>query len=227
MFEGFSKETGEFLWELSFNNERPWFLAHKEQFERVLNEPFRALARALYEELTRRFPGEDFTVHIARIYRDARRLFGRGPYKDHLWFTVTPVGAGDFGPSFWFEIGAAEYSYGLGLWAPTAPTMEAFRRAVSANPAAFERLLAPLPSMRGFALHGEEYRRPKGDLGETLNPWYNRKYLDFGTRRDHDALLYSSALVGAMAKDFERLMPLCRFMCEATRGAAAGAEKER
>ena len=42
-FQGFSPAAGEFLWELSFNNERPWFLAHKEQFEEVLNRPFRAL----------------------------------------------------------------------------------------------------------------------------------------------------------------------------------------
>ena len=25
---------------------------------------------------------------VSRIYRDARRLHGRGPYKDHLWFCV-------------------------------------------------------------------------------------------------------------------------------------------
>ncbi len=219
MFNGFSKETADFFWELSFHNERPWFVAHREQFERVLNEPFKALAHALYDEMRRRFPDEDYRVHIARIYRDARRLFGRGPYKDRLWFTLTPVGAGDYGPSFWFEIGAADYSYGLGLWAPTAPTMEAFRRAVAANPALFERLVAPLASMKGFALHGEEYRRPKGRLGGAIDPWYNRKYLDFGTRRDHGALLYSPELPGAMAKDFEKLMPLCRFMTDATRSA--------
>lgn len=33
MFTGFTKQTSEFLWELAFNNERPWFLEHKEQFE--------------------------------------------------------------------------------------------------------------------------------------------------------------------------------------------------
>ena len=219
MFKGFSKETADFFWELGFHNERPWFLAHKEQFERVLNEPFKALAHELYDEMRARCGGEEFSVHISRIYRDARRLFGRGPYKDHLWFTLRPVGAGEYGPSFWFEIGAADYSYGLGLWAPTAPTMEAFRRAVRANPAAFERLIAPLGSMKGFALHGEEYRRPKGKLGEAIDPWYNRKYLDYGTRRDHDALLYSPELVAAMARDFEKLMPLCRFLCSAVRGA--------
>ena len=219
MFTGFTKETADFFWELSFNNERPWFLAHKEEFERVLNAPFKALAHDLYEELCRRFPGEEFTAHLSRIYRDARRLFGRGPYKDHLWFTLTPVGAGEYGPTFWFEIGAADYSYGLGFWAPGAATMEALRRAIAANPAAFERLIAPLSGMKSFALHGEEYRRPKGDLGEAINPWYNRKYLDFGTRRDHDALLYSSELVAQMARDIEKLMPLCRFMSAAVRTA--------
>ena len=225
MFNGFSKQTADFLWELSFNNERPWFLAHREDFERTLHAPFKALAHDLYEEMSRRFPDEELRVHLSRIYRDARRLFGRGPYKDHLWFTITPVGAGDYGPTFWFEIGAAEYSYGLGFWAPGAATMEALRRAIAANPALFERLVTEVSGMQGFFLHGEEYRRPKGDLGEIINPWYNRKYLDFGTRRDHDALLYSPDLVAAMARDFEKLMPLCRFMADATRGAAPKEKK--
>lgn len=225
MFNGFSKQTADFLWELSFNNERPWFLAHREDFEQTLHAPFKALAHDLYEEMSRRFPDEELLVHLSRIYRDARRLFGRGPYKDHLWFTITPLGAGDYGPTFWFEIGAAEYSYGLGFWAPGAATMEALRRAIAANPALFERLVTEVSAMKGFFLHGEEYRRPKGDLGEIINPWYNRKYLDFGTRRDHDALLYSPDLVAAMARDFEKLMPLCRFMADATRGVSPKEKK--
>ena len=88
MFEGFTSETSEFLWELSFHNERPWFLAHKEQFERCLNEPFKALAAETTEKMRLRWPQMDFQSHVSRIYRDARRLYGRGPYKDHLWFTV-------------------------------------------------------------------------------------------------------------------------------------------
>ena len=222
MFKGFSNETGEFLWELAFNNERPWFSAHKDQFLRVLDEPLRALSRDVYETLSRRFPDTAFRVHVSRIYRDARRLFGRGPYKDHMWFTVTSEESGSYGPSFWFEIGASDYSYGLGLWAPTAAYMDAFRRAVAANPAHFERLVSDAGRVKGFVLHGEEFRRPKGDLGETINPWYNRKYLDFGTHRDHDALLYSETLTARMTEDFAKLMPLCRFMAEAYRAADGG-----
>ena len=227
MFTGFTEETGAFFWELAFHNERPWFLEHKQQFERTVNEPFKALAHDLYAELSRRLPGEEFSVHLSRIYRDARRLFGRGPYKDHLWFTLSPAGGGDYGPAFWFEIGAADYSYGLGFWAPGASTMEALRRGIDANPAAFERLVGEISPMKGFTLHGEEYRRPKGERGPVIDPWYNRKYLDFGTRRDHDALLYSPELVGRMARDFERLMPLCRFMLEAVKTAAPPKEEKR
>ena len=219
MFTGFTKQTGEFFWELSFHNERPWFLAHKEQFELVVNAPFKALARELYDEMRRRCPDTEFSVHLSRIYRDARRLFGRGPYKDHLWFTLAPAESGEYGPVFWFEIGASDYSYGLGFWEPGASVMEALRRAIAANPAAFERLVTEISGMRGFALHGEEYKRPKGDLGERINPWYNRKGFDYGTRRDHDALLYSGDLVAAMARDYEKLMPLCRFLCAAVRTA--------
>ena len=88
MFEGFTRETSEFLWELTFHNERPWFQEHREQYMRVLHEPFHALAKDTMAEMQRAFPGENFTLHVSRIYRDARRLFGRGPYKDHLWFTL-------------------------------------------------------------------------------------------------------------------------------------------
>ena len=227
MFSGFSKETGEFLWELAFNNERPWFQAHKETFERVLGEPFKALGHDLYDEMSRLCPDEEFSVHLSRIYRDARRLYGRGPYKDHLWLTFTPASAPDYGPAFWFEIGAASYSYGLGFWAPISTYMDAFRAAMAANPAAFERLVRELSSMKGFALHGEEFRRPKGDLGEVINPWYNRKYLDFGTEREHDALLFSSSLPRQAAKDWTRLMPLCRFMAGAVQGVTPPKAEKR
>ena len=88
-------------------------------------------------------------------------------------------------------------------------------------------MLPELSPMKGFALHGEEFCRPKGDLGEIINPWYNRKYLDFGTDRDHDALLYSHELPRRVAEDWTRLMPLCRFMTEAVRGVAPPKAEKR
>ena len=79
MFQGFSRSASDWFWELIFNNERPWFEAHKEEYIRLLKEPFQALAEDTLAEMRRRYPERDFTLHVSRIYRDARRLFGRGP----------------------------------------------------------------------------------------------------------------------------------------------------
>lgn len=213
MFTGFTKETSDFLWELSFHNERPWFLEHKEQFERCLNTPFKDLARETYEQLVRRFPDRDFNVHVSRIYRDARRLFGRGPYKDHLWFSIQSCDHHE-GPSFWFEIGAAQYSYGLGFWSERPILMESFRRALDANPARFERIAKQMARQKDFHLIGQPYKRPKGDRGELLNPWYNRKYLAMESLHDFGGDLLSEELPAVLADAYARLMPLHDFFLE-------------
>ena len=177
MFQGFSPETGEFLWELSFHNERPWFLEHKEQFERVLNQPFRALAKACTEQLQARFPEMAVQCHVSRIYRDARRLFGRGPYKDHLWFTLWDSSAGTEGPAFWFEIGAATYGYGMGFFEAAPAEMELFRRRIDANPARFTRLAGEIAAAGKYRVIGPCYARPKGQYEEPVRSWYERKWV--------------------------------------------------
>lgn len=173
MFEGFTAQTSNFFWELAFNNERPWFMAHKEEFERILNTPFKALAADTAELMEQRFPARSFRLHVSRIYRDARRLFGRGPYKDHLWFSLKDNDILLDGPCFWFEVGAADYSYGMGFYSATAAQMAAFRRKVDANPARFERL-AKAVMRSGFTVTGEEYARSKGHRSQIIDQWYNR-----------------------------------------------------
>ena len=72
-FQGFTGETSSFLWDLSFNNERPWFQENRERYQKTLHEPFHALAEDVEREMTQAFPLQNFTVHVSRIYRDARR----------------------------------------------------------------------------------------------------------------------------------------------------------
>ena len=120
-FEGYTQETLDFLWGIRFNNERSWFLAHKQDYEAHLLAPTRALGEQVYEALHAAFPKEPFLLKLSRIYRDARRLHGNGPYKDHLWFCVRAGGEDWTGrPTFYFEIGPDYYSYGMGFWAPKA-----------------------------------------------------------------------------------------------------------
>lgn len=214
MFTGFSEKTGAFLWDLAFNNERPWFLAHKQEFEDFVNSPFKALAADSFEALRARFPDFEGSVHISRIYRDARRLFGRGPYKDHLWFSIKESKILLEGPMLWFELGPAEYSYGMGFYSATPAQMEAFRRSIDANPARFRRLAAAL-ERGGWRLDGEPYKRPRALHDDALvDNWYNRKRVGVDKSFDLGGAAFTEALPGVLADAFAELMPMYRYLME-------------
>lgn len=213
MFTGFTQQTSDFLWELSFNNERPWFLEHKDEFERVLNQPLKALAGDTHALMRERFPNMDLSMHVSRIYRDARRLFGRGPYKDHLWFSMKSGEIVQEGPMLWFEIGAADYSYGMGFYSASPSQMAAFRRCVDANPARFERLALQIEELN-FSLYGDEYKRPKGDRGEIINRWYNRKRIGLEYCRDFGGDIFSPELPKILVETYSSLMPMYDFFLE-------------
>ena len=211
-FEGFTPETSQFLWDLAFNNERPWFLDHKEEFERVLNRPLKALAQETYELTCEKNPDKPLLLHVARIYRDARRLHGRGPYKDHLWFSIKADDKLLDGPMFWFEIGAADYCLGMGFYSAKSAQMEEFRRSIDANPAAFERMAKKLERLKGFSVAGEEYKKPKGHYDGVIAKWYNRKRPGIDCTRDFGGELYSPELPEVLADYFTALMPMYDYL---------------
>ncbi len=215
MFQGFSQQTGDFLWSLALNNDRTWFNANRQTFEDVLNQPFRALASDTLERMQALYPSQSFQSHVSRIYRDARRLFGRGPFKDHLWFTVHSGDRHAVGPMFWFELDRVSWSYGMGIWDDSADVPAAFRAAVDADPARFEALVRDILACGEYRLWGEVYKRPKGDRGELLNPWYNRRHISVGYERACGGVMYTDAMPGFLADEFARLMPMYRFLREA------------
>ena len=76
MFQGFSQNAVDFLWGVKFNNNREWFLAHKQVYLNELDQPLRELAAQLLGAMNEAFPDAQLQSHVCRIYRDARRLHG-------------------------------------------------------------------------------------------------------------------------------------------------------
>ena len=212
MFTGFTDNTQSFFWDLQFNNEREWFREHRESFEENLNRPFKELGKETFELVKAAFPTEELDLHLSRIYRDARRLFGRGPYKDNLWFSLENSGRTEGGPSFFFEISPAGWCCGLGFYSARASEMESFRKSVDANPERFRRLAEEAAALEGYIVEGPEYKKPKGDYGEAVNAWYNRKSVSIIRQRDYDDLLMSDRLPKFLAEDFSRLIPLYDYL---------------
>ena len=70
-FQGYTQETVDFLWGIRFNNERSWFMEHKQDYQAHLLAPTRALAEQVYDAIHEMCPDDPFLLKLSRIYRDA------------------------------------------------------------------------------------------------------------------------------------------------------------
>ncbi|NCE65167.1 DUF2461 domain-containing protein [Pseudoflavonifractor sp. 524-17] len=213
MFQGFCDATMDFMWGIRFNNERPWFEAHKEDYQTYLYQPMKDLAREVYDGFQERNQVPGLCWKVSRIYRDARRLHGRGPYKDHLWWSMEHPTQQPFAtrPVFWFELTPGGWSYGLGYYAPSPLTMAKFRARLDNRPRQFEPLARQIERQSTFQLTGEDYKRAKGDPGPLLAPWYNKRQLALECSRKPEPILYTRDLVGLLLEGYQLLLPLYQY----------------
>lgn len=213
MFQGFSQQASDFLWGVRFNNDRDWFQAHKQEYLELIQRPLRDLAEEVFAGLTEQCPDLGMEIHVSRIYRDARRLHNRGPYKDHLWFSFRTPGQTPWTrrPVFWFEIRPEGYAYGMGMYEAKPVTMALMRREIDRDPAPLLRLAKRLESRPELQLDAPEYKRPKGTAQPPLDRWYNRKGMDLCCRRGWDETLGSRALVAELVDAFVFLEPYYRY----------------
>lgn len=213
MFEGFSQESIDFLWGIRFHNERGWFLEHKEEYRSLVDGPMRQLAAQVGQAMQEEFPQLGLSLKISRIYRDARRLHGRGPYKERMWFSLRRLGQGEaVTPAFYFELAPEYYSYGMGTYDPTPLTMAKLRARIDRDPASLEKLARRLNGQEEFVLGGAEYKRPKGDPGPLLFPWYNRRQIVISSDHNCEGILFTSQLQDQVLQGFRFLEPYYRWM---------------
>mgnify|MGYP000329736784 CR=1 FL=1 len=213
MFQGFSQGAVDFLWGVRFNNERSWFEAHKQEYLDLVIAPLQELGRQVHAAMTAAYPKEQLNLHVSRIYRDARRLHGRGPYKDHLWFTIRPKQEGwTHVPAFYFEIAPEYHSLGMGYYGAEPVTMAKFRARMDREPKAMEKLARRFQKQDVFVLEGEDYKRPKAAPSRLLTPWYSKKSFALSHDAPHGEPLWSHDLVDLLLEGYEFLLPYYEYM---------------
>ena len=209
MFQGFSQETVDFMWGIRFNNERSWFEAHKPDYQTYFLAPMKELGGQVQGALLDRFPKSGLNLKISRIYRDARRLFGRGPYKDHLWLSLFRWGneSGGDHPVLWFELAPDKWSYGMGFWSARASLREKHRARIDQDPRPLLRLHDKLAKQTEFVLEGPGYSRQKSCGEPKLAEWYNKKSLSVGHEEELSEAIYSPEFAERLVEGFTFLMP--------------------
>lgn len=149
-----------FLDELSRHNQREWFEAHRADCERA-REAFGALIGRIIDAFrdTDGLGALEAKDCLARLHRDVRFSKDKSPYKTNFAALVAPGGWRSTGFGYFFHLQPGGRSLvGAGLHDPTTTQLDAFRRAVDTDPAAYRK-----------ATSGKVFREVFGEItGERL-----------------------------------------------------------
>ena len=208
-FTGYTPETIDFLWGIRMNNNRDWFLAHKEQYVDTLYEPTKALGHDLFGPFLEK-PGN--ILKVSRIYRDTR-LKPVVPYKEGLWICIRhDVEWWSEAPCLFFEIKPEGADYGFCLWKPRPASMETFRRHISQQPREFLQLLQETEKAAGMALTANSYKRPKPCDNPALAPYISWKdQISCIRHEEASPELFGPELENRVADFFAQLTPLYEY----------------
>lgn len=226
----FTDDTFQFLVELALNNDRGWFDANKDRYERHVKEPALAFVEAFGPRLATfapRLVADPRPVggSLFRIYRDVRFSKDKSPYKTHLGIRFFHADKKDVHtPGFYLHVEPGASFAGVGVWQPDGPTLKRIREAIVERSDAWLRARDGAAFRKTFEIGGDALKtHPRGfdpdhPLIEDLRKKDHVAYADL----DADTIL-ADGFPDALAYTFRAATPYARFLCESV-GAAWDAE---
>jgi uncharacterized protein (TIGR02453 family) len=216
-FTSFQPEALAFLRALKRNNDREWFRARKDQYERLLRAPMLALVQQLATDF-RTFAPELVASEksLYRIYRDTRFSEDKRPLKTHVAAVFPHRGLSkNTGAALYVHVGADEVFIGGGMHSPDTPQLVAIREHIASNLKRFRAIVESPAFRRTGGLWGERLQRvPRGYAKDDEAAEYLR-YRQFLAGGERPAKLatdrrFYSEVIGT----FRRIAPLVRFLNE-------------
>lgn len=204
-FTGFRPAALTFLRALKRNNNREWFEANRERYERDVKRPLRLLVEEVDVRLATLAPEivGDPRRSVFRIHRDVRFSNDKSPYKTNAaaWFRHRDAGhsvgtrAVHGGAGFYFHIAPDECLVAGGIWMPPTEALQVLREAIAEDHDTVRAIVTGRAFVRAF--------------GE-LDPEARLTRVPRGYDADHEAadlLRYRSFTVSAPLPEGEVLSP--------------------
>jgi uncharacterized protein (TIGR02453 family) len=167
-FPGFPPEALRFLSQLRRNNNREWFLAHKNIYEQKVKGPMVELVQALGGAIQAFAPEMvvDPKRAIYRIHRDTRFSPDKTPYKTHIAALFTPRGIPKHaGAALYLHIAPEEVLIGGGVYMPGTEELRAIRRHIADHSEELRRILKRRDFKKWFGgLEGDQLVRAPKDF---------------------------------------------------------------
>ena len=76
-----------------------------------------------------------------------------------------------------------------------------------------EEFLALVDKRGEFVLDNDLYKRPKGDPGPLLYPWYNGRRISFSRECNCEGVFFTPELAAQVLEGWKSLAPQYRFLC--------------
>ena len=220
----FTTDTLRFLRSLKRHNDREWFKARRDRYERDVRGPMVALIEQLAIDF-RTFAPEIVAsprLSLYRIYRDTRFSEDKSPLKTQIaasfpWRAL-PKGEG---AGLYVEINPGWVWMGGGFYAPEAPHLLRMREHISASYPAIERVVRASAFTRAVGmLDGERLTRvPRGFAKEDPAAEY-LKFRHFLAGCEYPPEFATSArFYPTLVTTYKAIMPLVRFLNEPFLGA--------
>lgn len=165
-YSRFEPRTIRFLRDLSANNNREWFKAHKTRYEEDVLDVALRFIQAMQAPLAGIAP--HFTAvptrvggSLMRVYRDTRFSNNKLPYKTNIGIQFRHERAKDaHAPGYYVHIDPDEVFIGVGMWRPDSDPLRQIRERIAARPADWKRAMNGRQFKRQFSLGGESLQRP-------------------------------------------------------------------
>lgn len=211
--------TFDFLKTLQENNNREWFNAHKDEYEKAKSN-VEEFIQTLITKLSTFDPHIDDTINakkcLFRIYRDVRFAKDKSPYK--TWFAagISLDGRKLDGPEYYIHIGPSNSFIAVGYWRPKKVHLELIRQEIDYNLVAFEQALESGSwTVDDLSKEDKLVRAPAGytEDNDAIDFLKLKSFIIFKALEDRE-LLKAFALED-IVQTFQRTLPFKNFIHEA------------
>jgi len=211
--------TLKFLKDLKKNNNKPWFDAHRTQYD-TAKKDFETFITAVIE----RHGGKDETIRdqearkcLFRINRDIRFSKDKTPYKTNIGASINRGGRKSVFAGYYFHCEPGESFVGGGIWMPMPAEMKKVRQEIDYCFDEFKKIIGSkkFQTTYGGLYKGEDASLSRVPQGfEKDNPAGDylklKSWIAMQTLKDAD--LTSKDLLKKVLTAFETLQPMLQFI---------------
>jgi uncharacterized protein (TIGR02453 family) len=211
--------TLKFLKDLKKNNNKPWFDAHRAQYE-AARQDFEQFIQAVLDKHCKNDPDlADLTAKkcMFRINRDVRFSKDKSPYKTNFGASMDKGGKKSGLAGYYFHLEPGKSFLGGGLWQPEPDVVKRVRQEIDYSYDEFSKLMKgkKMKAYYGELYTGENVQLSKVPQGfEKDNP--AAEYLRFKSwlvlHNVSDAELTAPGLVAKTVEAYKLMQPFVKFL---------------